>query len=175
MKVQVMGLMIAVAGISAAPAVFAAGTGTVTFNGKLIQETCQINAGDVSKTVTLPTISTQSLTAAAQTAGSTMFDISVTQCPTDLTSVSAHFETAHMDPDTRNATNQAPPATAANNVQVQLLDRDGTTPILLGSSGAPVAISGGAAKLSYGGQYYATNQTTAGDVMAVVNYTLAYP
>lgn len=174
MKVQVMGLMIAVAGISAAPTVFAAGTGKVTFNGKLIQETCQINAGDDDKTVTLPTISAQSLTAAGQTAGSTMFDISVSNCPGDLTSVAAHFETTHMDPDTRNATNQAT-TSPAGLVQVQLLDRDGTTPILLGSSGSPVTITGGAATMSYGGQYYATGQTTAGNVMAVVNYTLAYP
>ncbi|AXK61798.1 MULTISPECIES: fimbrial protein [Burkholderia] len=174
MKAQVMGLMFMVAGISVAPAAFAEGTGKVTFNGKLIQETCKINAGDEDKVVTLPQISTQSLTAAGQTAGSTMFDISVSECPAGLNLVAAHFETAHMDPDTRNATNQAPTATAAGLVQVQLLDRDGTTPILLGSSGAPVAISGGAAKMSYGGQYFATGQTTPGDVMAVVNYTLAY-
>ncbi|MBB5402199.1 fimbrial protein [Paraburkholderia youngii] len=177
MKKQVTQLMIAVAGLSVAPMVFAQaapGTGQVTFNGELIDDTCVINAGDDDKTVTLPTLSTQSLVAAGQTAGSRMFDISVSQCPATLTNVAAHFETTNMDPATRNAINQAS-TSPASNVEVQLLDSDGNTPILLGSTGSfvPVA-SNGTATMSYGGRYYATNKTTAGNVTAVVRYTLAY-
>uniref|UniRef100_UPI0035E4580E fimbrial protein n=1 Tax=Paraburkholderia youngii TaxID=2782701 RepID=UPI0035E4580E len=69
MKKQVTQLMIAVAGLSVAPMVFAQaapGTGQVTFNGELIDDTCVINAGDDDKTVTLPTLSTQSLVAAGK-------------------------------------------------------------------------------------------------------------
>ncbi|MBC8747637.1 major type 1 subunit fimbrin (pilin) [Paraburkholderia sp. WC7.3g] len=177
MKKQVTQLMIALMGLSVAPMVFAQtapGTGQVTFNGELTDDTCVINAGDEDQTVTLDTLSTQSLAAAGQTAGSRMFNISVSKCPATLSNVAAHFETTNMNPDTRNAINQAA-TSPAGNVEVQLLDRDGMTPILLGSTGTfvPVA-SDGTATMSYGGQYYATNRTTAGKVMAVVRYTLAY-
>ncbi|MCC8395676.1 type 1 fimbrial protein [Paraburkholderia sp. MMS20-SJTR3] len=177
MKKQISHLMIALMGVSVAPMVFAQsapGTGQVTFNGQLTSETCQINTGDEDKTVMLPTLSTQSLAAAGQTAGSTMFDISVSACPSELTSVAAHFETTNMNPDTRNAINQAPEADAAKNVEVQLLDRDGTNALLLGSTGTAVPIQNGEATMSYGGQYYATDATTAGKVTAIVRYTLAY-
>jgi len=171
-------LMIALLGLSAAPMVFAQaapGTGQVTFNGELTDDTCLINSGDEDKTVTLPTISTQSLATAGQAYGSTMFDISVSQCPATLSNVAAHFETTNMNPDTRNAINQATNS-PAQNVEVQLLDRDGKTPILLGSTGTFVAIdaTAGTAKMSYGGQYYATGKSTAGNVTAIVRYTLAY-
>ncbi|WGS46074.1 type 1 fimbrial protein [Burkholderia sp. JSH-S8] len=174
------GLMIALLGAFVAPAAFAQtapGTGQVTFNGELLPDTCEIAAGDESKTVTLPTLSTQSLDAAGKVEGAKMFDISVSNCPATLNNVAAHFETTNMDPATRNALNQAT-TTPAGNVLVQLLDKDGTTPILLGSAGSYEPITGtGAARgatLSYGGQYYATAPTTPGNVTAIVRYTLAY-
>jgi len=172
--------MVVLAGVLAAPLAFAQsapGTGTITFNGMLLAETCQISASDVDKTVTLPTLSTQSLSTAGQTAGATMFTISVSDCPASVNSVAAHFETTNMDSATRNAANLATTNKAAN-VLVQLLDTDGATPILLGSTGAYKELegSGGArgAELSYGAQYYATGQTEPGSVVAMVRYTLAY-
>jgi major type 1 subunit fimbrin (pilin) len=177
-KKQVTQLMLAMMGLAVAPMVFAQaapGTGQVTFTGELYDETCVIDAGDDDKKVLLPTLSTQSLNAAGRVAGSTMFDISVSSCPTTLTSVAAHFETTNMNPDTRNAINQAS-VSKAGNVEVQLLDRDGTTPIKLGSTGTSVPIDAAShtAQMSYGGQYYATDATTAGNVTAIVRYTLAY-
>ena len=174
-------LMIVLAGVMAAPMAFAQsappGTGTITFNGTLLADTCEINASDVDKTVTLPTLSAQSLAAAGQTAGATMFTISVANCPASLNSVAAHFETTNMDTSTRNAVNLAT-TSPASNVLVQLLDKDGSTPILLGSAGSYEAISGtGAtrgATLNYGAQYYATGQAGQGNVVAIVRYTLAY-
>ncbi|SMG54099.1 fimbrial protein [Paraburkholderia susongensis] len=178
MKKQVTQLMIALMGLSAASMVFAQaapGTGRVTFNGQLTDDTCVINAGDEDQTVTLDTLSSQSLAVAGQVAGSRMFDISVSQCPSTLSNVAAHFETTNMNPSTRNAINQAS-ASPAQNVEVQLLDSNGTTPILLGSTGTfvPIDATAGTAKMSYGGQYYATGKSTAGNVTAIVRYTLAY-
>ncbi|WP_028225590.1 fimbrial protein [Paraburkholderia ferrariae] len=178
MKKQLMQLTMALAGLSVAPMVFAApapGTGTVTFNGKLTADTCVINAGDVNKTVTLDTVSAQSLPNKGDTAATTNFTISVSQCPANLSSVAAHFETTNMDPDTRNIVNQAI-ASPATNVEVQLIDKDGKTPILLGSTGSfyPIDASAHTATMSYYGQYYATGKTEAGNVTAVASYTLAY-
>ena len=171
--------LIASMGVLAATSQFAhaAGTGQITFNGKLIADTCTINAGDAAKTVTLPTVSAKSLAASGNTAGSTMFTLSVTNCPATLSNVAAHFETDNMDQATHAAKNQAT-TTPATNVVVQLLDKDGTTAIGLGSAGSYVAINGigdaRGATMNYGGRYLATGAAEAGNVMAVVRYTLAY-
>lgn len=180
MKKQVAQLMVSLMGVSIAPMVFAVpspGTGTVTFNGELIEETCTINTDDIDKVVVLPTVSTQSLSNVADTAGSTMFSITASNCPASHTSIAAHFETTDMDPVTQNAINQAT-ANPASNVLVQLLQSDGTTVLPLGSTGDFVNLTGSGssrgATMNYGGQYYAVGQTTAGTVTAVVRYTLAY-
>ncbi|MGT3873932.1 fimbrial protein, partial [Escherichia coli] len=67
----------------------------------------------------------------------------------------------------------------ATKVQIQLLNADGTTQILLGNDSAnqgvtPVVINNDAMTLRYNAQYYATGQATAGNVSATVNYTIAY-
>jgi major type 1 subunit fimbrin (pilin) len=178
MKKQLMQLTMALAGLSVAPMVFAdpaPGTGTVTFNGELTADTCVINAGDVNKIVTLDTVSAQSLPNTGDTAATTNFTISVSQCPTSLSFVAAHFETTNMDENTRNILNKAT-VSPADNVEVQLVDKDGKTPILLGSTGSfyPIDKNAHTATMSYYGQYYAAGQVSAGNVTAVASYTLAY-
>ncbi|TKC89353.1 type 1 fimbrial protein [Trinickia terrae] len=172
--------LVALMGAFAAPAAFATATdgrGTVTFNGELTSNTCTIDAGDVDKVVTLPTVSTSSLTAAGQTAGATMFSISVSGCSADVTQVAAHFETTNLDQASRGAKNlYAGTSTdpAATFVAVQMLDSDGTTVLNLGTKGTAVPVTDSAATMYYGGRYYANGKTTAGKVQAVVSYTLAY-
>ncbi|MBC8728660.1 fimbrial protein [Paraburkholderia sp. UCT2] len=181
MKKQVTQLMIALMGLSVAPMVFAQavpGTGQVTFNGELYDDTCVINSGDEDQTVTLPRVSSQTLPAAGVVGGSTPFNISVSQCPATLKQVAAHFETTNMDPVTRNAINQAT-TSPAQYVEVQLLDHNftnGAAQVLpLGSTGEFVDVgTDGSATMYYAGQYYATDRATAGNVTAVVRYTLAY-
>jgi len=155
-----------------------ASQGQVTFNGQLTNDTCVIKAGDENKVVTLPRISTSTLSASGRIAGSTMFTIAIEKCSTGISSAAAHWETTNMNPDTGNARNQATGTTAATNVDVQLLDRDGTTVLRLGSRGAPIAVSGTGdargATLNYGGQYYSFGAATAGTVTAVARFTLAY-
>lgn len=174
------GLMVLLAGMFAAPMAFAQaapGTGQVTFNGQLTQDTCVIQAGDEDQTVTLDTLSTQSLNTAGAVGGSKMFSITVANCPSTLNSVAAHFETTNMDPATQYAKNVAT-VTPAGFVDVRLLDQDGTTPLKLGTTGSFFPISGtGVARgatMNYGGEYYATAPTTPGNVTAIVLYTLAY-
>ncbi|MGF6508693.1 type 1 fimbria pilin [Paraburkholderia sp. 32] len=84
MKKQVTQLMIALMGLSVAPMVFAQavpGTGQVTFNGELYDDTCVINSGDEDQTVTLPRVSSQALPAAGVTGGSKPFTIFGVQVP----------------------------------------------------------------------------------------------
>ncbi|EOI5730374.1 fimbrial protein [Cronobacter malonaticus] len=155
----------------------AASQGTVTFNGKLIAETCEIDTNDINKTVTLPTLSTQTLANAADEAGSTSFTIKAVNCPTAITKVAAHFEaldSTGFNPLTGNLTNAAATG-AAKNVEVRLYNTDSTT-IPVGGTGSAFNVqSDQTAVMTYIGGYYATAATEPGDVTAKVNYTLSYP
>lgn len=160
---------------------FAAGEvtqGTVSFTGKLIAETCSIVAADVDKVVNLPTLSTQTLSKSGAVGGSTTFDINVEKCPTTggPANVAAHFEAINsdgFDATTGNLTNSLTSG-AAKNVQIRLYDKDGTTVIPVGGTGSAFPIADQKAKMTYIGAYYATAATSAGDVAAKVQYTLAY-
>ncbi|EFA4228979.1 fimbrial protein [Escherichia coli] len=155
--------------------------GTINFTGKVVAQTCSVSSGSKNLTVTLPTVSEASLAAATNTAGLTPFTIELTGCNTSAASgaqsVKAYFEpNATTDYDTGNLNITA---SGANNVQIQLLNADGVTPIKLGQDATgqnvtAVQIGNAAMKLRYNAQYYATAQATAGDVSATVNYTIAY-
>ncbi|EGI4366866.1 fimbrial protein [Escherichia coli] len=155
--------------------------GTINFTGKVVAQTCSVSSGSKNLTVTLPTVSEASLAAATNTAGLTPFTIELTGCNASAASgaqsVKAYFEpNATTDYDTGNLNITA---SGANNVQIQLLNADGVTPIKLGQDATgqnvtAVQIGNAAMKLRYNAQYYATAQATAGDVSATVNYTIAY-
>jgi major type 1 subunit fimbrin (pilin) len=158
--------------------------GTVTFNGLLRDDTCAVNAADATKTVTLPTVATTSLTTVGQTAGFTPFSISVSNCPASVTSVRAHFESnANMDSDTGNLVLTNTGAGSAGNVQVQLQNTDGSQIALGGTDAALATVVGGTATdtdtgrtatMTYHAGYYATGATTAGAVTTLTNFTVAY-
>lgn len=172
-------LSLAVSGIVQAEVTTPVTQGTVTFTGKLIADTCSIVAGDEDKQVTLPTLSTQTLAAAGDVGGSKTFNISVEACPAAVTQVAAHFEAINsdgFDATTQNLTNSTLAADGgATNVEVRLYDKDGTTVIPVGGTGALFDVAAdGTATMTYIGAYYAMDATTAGDVTAKVQYTLAY-
>lgn len=168
-------------GMASSSFVHAAGEvtqGTVEFNGKLITETCSIDTDSQAIVVTLPTLSTTTLAAAGATGGSKLFDINVSGCGTGLTKVAAHFEAiggSGSDSTTGNLTNDySGSETAATNVQVRLYNSD-EQPLALGDTGTAATIANQKATMRYYGGYYATGATTAGQVHAKAQYTLAYP
>ena len=180
MKVAVCAIALSLASVSV-NAADVVGQGTVTFNGKLIDETCVIEDGYKDIIVQLPTLSTKTLNAAGVEAGSKSFQIKVKDCPAAITQVAAHFEVlnSEYDASTGNLINQLEvddPDNSATKVQVRLFNTD-STQIRIGSTGKtfPVDSTTQAATMEYLGGYYATAQTTAGDVKAQVTYTLAYP
>jgi len=162
------------------------GDGTVTFTGKLTANTCQVDTESKDRKVTLPTLSTQRLATAGNYDGTTSFQLQVIDCSPDVTEIGAHFEalgSSGRNPATGNLTNSDVSSTGAKNVEVRLYDAD-NTPLALGTASKTVAITpaaegaaegtGGTATLNYAGGYYATGQTTAGDVKAQVVYSLVY-
>ena len=180
MKNSVLSALVAGAlGLAAASAY--AGDGTITFNGALTATTCTINGNGTSAknfTVKLPTVSTNLLKTAGDTAGRTSYTVALTGCtPVTTTSKASVFYEAGSTVDPIDG--RLIVATGgAGNVKLQLLNADGTA-IKAGYSTdlqnmAWASIASGAATLSYQAQYYATGATTAGAANSSVVYSIAY-
>lgn len=160
-----------------------AADGTITINGQITDTTCTIavDGGSNDATVTLPTVSSSTLSAAGETAGATPFNISLSNCSgTSLNTASTYFEPgAYVDSETGRLNIDSTATDAATNVQVELLNAERNA-IVAGASVAngqkdiPVDISSGSGILNYFAQYYATGASTAGSVTTQVDYTMVY-
>lgn len=153
-----------------------AADGTVTINGMVTDQTCEVSANSKDITVTLPTVGVGSLATAGTTAGRTPFTINLENCKAG--DVSAFFETGgNVDAASGRLNNTAD----ASNVQVQLLsDSSEVIPVLANAAQADVttkatvANDGDSAALNYYAEYYATGAATAGKVATSVQYTINY-
>lgn len=162
-----------------------ASEGTITFNGLVTASTCTVSVdgqnGDA--TITLPTVDATTLANASETAGRTGFSIALSECTMSTspenTQVSTYFE---MGPTVDSATGRLNSSGHANNVQLQILEDDGT-PINIGNKSQAVGnkyqtvVGGsgsGTATLNYGVEYYATGQSTPGTVISQVVYSMQY-
>ncbi|TDV16458.1 fimbrial protein [Paraburkholderia caballeronis] len=150
---------------------------TLNFTGTYIGSTCNV-IGASDMTVTLPTMSAQSLATAGQTAGSTVFSIPI-QCDSETTGVRAYFENGPAtDPATGNLNLQAVDGqSSAQNVQVALQNIDGS-PIRIGDRSTVKVIPVAATTpttISFIATYYATGMASPGVVRAFVTYVLELP
>lgn len=183
MKMNKTAIALAVFGLTGAGSALAA-DGTITFNGKITDQTCEITTpGGKDFTVTLPTVSAQTLAAAGEVAGRTPFAINLSNCSAGQ--VATYFEPGPtVDYNTGRLNNQIDAASnGATNVQIQLLgENNGFLPVLAaGANGAQtnsqwvtVANEGDGADLNYYAEYYATAAAGAGDVSTNVQYTIIY-
>ena len=181
-------LALSVLGLSSQLAM--ASDGTVTVNGAVNGNTCIINGGSASFAVTLPSVSTNELASAGQTAGRTPFNIKLTSCPWAFGNIHTFFEAG---PTTDATTGRLILAGGgASNVQIGLQNADktdikaGFADALQNSKSAqltgyiePVPGEGvnryvGEVTLRYFAQYYATGVATAGVANSSVMYTIAY-
>lgn len=156
-----------------------AADGTITINGEITAQTCQIsgNGGGKDFTVTLPTVSTSALPTAGATAGRTPFNISLSNCSPNSGNVAVYFEPgANVDSRTGHLKNTA--ASGAEYVQVGLLNADHSDINLGAGDGAQnmqfVALDAGKATLNYFAQYVATDAATAGTVTTNTLYSIVY-
>lgn len=178
-KTLLSAALIAGFGVAAlAPQAAHAADGTISFTGKVTAGTCTINvgtaSGTASNTVTLPTVSTSALTAAGQTAGSTLFNVYLTGCTGGspaVTKVATNFEVGNGV----NAAGRIIATGGATNVDLQLTDSTGNV-INIGSPSpsTPVTLATGNATLPYYVRYYATGATGAGAVAGSVQYSIVY-
>lgn len=160
-----------------------AADGTITFNGRVTDQTCTISTpAGTDFSVTLPTVSQSALSSAGETAARTLFAINLTNCSAGST-MATYFEPGpNVDIASGRLINQADVADRAENVQLQLLgDNFQFLPIrAVGGSGAQdnsqwvPADGAGAADLNYYVEYYATAAVTSGEVTSSVQYTIIY-
>ncbi len=119
MKISKLSAVLALAVSTAAISSFSAqaADGTITFNGKVTDQTCTISTpGGKDFTVTLPTVSASTLATQSATAGRTPFAINLTKCSKGQ--VATYFEPgATVDFNTGRLNNQAQ-TDAATNVQI---------------------------------------------------------
>ncbi|KHK60407.1 fimbrial protein [Burkholderia sp. A9] len=170
---------IATAIVAFAPLAAHAYDGTVTFSGALSGASCEIkvNGADNNGTVQLPTVGAAQLGSKGKVSGATNFAIELSKCQNAGNSVRAFFEAGpNVDNSDGTLINRAA-TSAATNVAVQLLDTYGAE-LKVGDDSqrtvTPVALKDGAAKLVYGAQYYAKDETTAGSVSTSVTYSIDY-
>lgn len=159
----------------------AASTGTITFNGELTASTCEvaIDGQNADATVVLPTVGTNQLSSASQTAGETGFVMALNNCSGTLQTASAFFEAgASVDSVTGRLTNLSG---TASNVSLQLLDGSNTNREVIQAGNSNQAantkyqnVTSGSATLPYAVRYYAEGATTAGSVITNVVYSIQY-
>lgn len=163
--------------VLATSSVFAA-DGTITINGLITDKTCTINSGAKDFTVTLPTVSQKVLANPGEVAGRTPFTIKLTDCSAGT--VATYFEPGSTVDFNSGRLNNA--TGSATNVQVQLLGSNNSViPVLAaGSNGAQTnsqlvtVAAAGSTDLNYYAEYYATGQSTPGNVATSVKYTIVY-
>ncbi|MBD9646302.1 type 1 fimbrial protein [Pantoea sp. PNT02] len=152
--------------------------GTITFTGRIIATTCDINGGpggSVDIPVAMGTYGADQFGASGSTVGSVPFQIALTNCDAALTSASVLFE------GTQDAANPQLLAlttggTTADNVGIGIYESNGSTQIPLNTSSASQTLNGNAATLNFIAKYVSTDATvTEGDANAVANFTIQYP
>ncbi|MGF6969938.1 major type 1 subunit fimbrin (pilin) [Paraburkholderia sp. WC7.3g] len=147
---------------------------TLNFSGTYNAMTCPL-VSSPDMTVTLPTLSTQSLPAAGAVAGSKVFTITM-QCASGVTGARVYFESgSSTDPNTGNLDLQnLSGTTSATNVQVMLANANGSR-IKVGDRSTMNIIpitSTDPMPVDFIASYYATGRATAGTVNTFVTYVV---
>jgi len=170
----------------AAPLGCLASDGTITINGSVTAETCSIastvgtTAGTNNFTITLPNVSSATLSAAGKTSGTTRFSLLLSGCNamSGAGTVYAFFEHGTTVNSAGRLSNTAA-TTPATGVDIELLNATGTSMNLAstaGSQGAtPVPVTSNTATLTYYARYYATAAAGAGNLATSVTYSIVYP
>lgn len=168
-----------------------ANSGTIDFDGEVVDATCDVVVNDGSATVTtvtLPAVSKGLLAGANSVAGKTAFRLMLSNCK-DFSGLTGKSVAAYYKPDATNVDsatgllNNTATTGAATNVQLQLLDGTNNSEIMVGfanqmTSAGFVSIAGTeptTAVLPYFVQYKSVaGGATAGDVKGTVAFDLMY-
>ena len=160
---------------------YAAPDGTITINGKVMDQTCTIGGTDGNYIVTLPSVSKSTLATANSTNGDTLFSINLSNCP--VGSIGIYFDNSHANINSAGRLkNTVMSPNAAANVDVQLLNSAKTIlDLTKDASGQNLILSnvgtaGGNAKIDFYARYFANAaNVTAGGITTTATYYVIYP
>lgn len=154
--------------------------GDINFEGEVIPQTCELTVNGQTQTlVRLDKVIANELKKEGSTAKPTPFTLNVTKCTPQNEEVGVKFTTTHVAADGNLAnTDTVNPAT---NVEIQILDIDGQTPIDFGSDGnghqgSFIKFEAGqeAADYTFTAQYYSLGDAGVGLVKTALQYDIAY-
>ena len=153
---------------------------TISFHGQVAEQTCNVtvNGNSTSPMVLLPTVSTGELANVNSVAGLTAFEVAVTDCGSIAAGTT--FSTVFVGNNVTTAGNLGNIGGSAQNVELQILEKEGTDIINL--SNGPVSTEGFAlvagessASRNYYVQYHSPlGGATAGDVKGTLQYAITY-
>ncbi|PTQ72908.1 fimbrial protein [Pseudomonas sp. GV071] len=172
---------------------FAVDSGKVTFEGGVSDTTCDVSVNDQTNnaTVKLPIVSKKLLTAAGSSAGRTFLTFELKNCVVDnaagqpsqpgaVVAPKAHvYFVAGPTINTDGRLDNKALTGAAQNVDIQILNKDAAAMNLALGDGAQLAIGenvvGGSAILRHYAQYFTkAGNATAGAVTTTVDYEISY-
>lgn len=159
---------------------FAATSGTLSFTGKLTDNTCSvaINGAGANATIALPSVTVGELDTAGKVSGRTKFTLSLSSCSgTSLAGAAAYFQSG----SNVNSNGRLNNTGTATNVDLQILDSSNSDAVInvgnadqLTNTTFVAVRAGSAVALPYSVQYYATGKAGAGDIASSVTYNLIY-
>lgn len=147
----------------------------IDINGQLTSSTCKIDAGtgQQTKTVNLPTLSTNSLSTAGSYAGRTPLTLSISNCEAE-TKATVKFEASNVNVTPAGTLRNLEKADAATNVEVQLLN-DSATVLNLNTDSPVYNIKDGQGSMTFYAQYYSPNgKATSGKVSSYIEMSMNY-
>lgn len=155
--------------------------GTITFKGKVVDQSCVVHTDSKAATVTLPSVAKSSLKNQGDTTGMVPFTITLSSCDDSKgNSAKVYFDqSANVNLTTGRLKNaKESGAGGAQNVEVEILDTNSTDKINLAldstGQGTNFTSVSGDTKLRYFAKYFATGEATAGEFETMLNYTIAY-
>lgn len=166
-----------VASLVAVPGMALASGNTISFQGEVADETCEVsvNGNNAAPVVLLPTVSSSQLNAAGKAAGETSFDIGVSGCTGDADGMTV--STVFVGNQVTSAGNLGNTGTAKN-VELQILDTKGKeinfTNGFTGDGDLALGPNETSASASYTAQYLATGAATPGSVTSTLQYAISY-
>ncbi|WP_049620987.1 fimbrial protein [Frateuria defendens] len=162
-----------------------ASDGTITITGNVVGTTCTITGNDLGGNVkvALSPVSATQLKSAGVTAGDTPFTVTLTNCKagsgssadTAKGAVKMYFE-AGPNVDMATGRLNVTGTNHASNVQLQLLNADGTV-VKIGDASTINSVqlnSEGGASLTHVVRYYATGAVSAGAADSSLTYSVVY-
>lgn len=151
-----------------------AADGTINFTGNIIADACVVDTASKNMTVNLGDVSTTAFTAAGDKASPTRFEISLSNCPAELTTVTARFDGRADSANTDLLALDAAGGDEATNVGIEIADDTGLA-IPMFSPSKEYTIESGSVVMDFVARYTATSATVGtGVANGTAEYTINY-